>query len=358
MSKNKEIKLDSLKKEFLTLQPKFKNFCEELSRQISIIIESEKIRLAVPIQHRPKTLESLIDKHVQRRFTIKKSILEVQDLVGIRIILLFQRDAEKIAQIIRENFDIISEYNPGEKLEDNQFGYSSLHQVTKLRNEWLKTPTLKDFKDISAEIQIRTLAQHAWAETSNILQYKKEDSVPKPLKRTIGRISAVLELIDLEFERALSDRETYKHQIQHTDFSNNLIEELNVDLLEQILNKKFARENDIEHGEEYSEFLEELKILGIRDTQNLNDLINNNLEYVLKLEKRICKEMIENYRDKKILLSKDNYAGDVENLNEIKSGIFFTAFGLIREMLNHKFGEPWHKVLRRLKNSNKTSISN
>lgn len=349
MGKNKEIDLDFLKKEYESLEIKIKNFCEELNRQISNIIDSEKIILAVPIQHRPKSWESLLDKHTQRRFQIKKSVLEMQDLAGLRIILLFRRDAEKIAGIIRENFQIVNEYNPAEKLEDNQFGYSSLHQVIKLRNEWLTTPTLRNFKDISAEIQVRTLAQHAWAEASNTLQYKNEDSVPKPLKRTVGRISAVLELVDLEFERALADREDYKIQIQNTDFSVNKNEALNIDLLQQILQDKLPEKNRL-RVDDYSELFEELTYFDINVIGDLTVLIDEYLDKVMALEKKICVKILADF-EKEILSGKKfiatvdvegtQYTAKFENLQYIKNFMFFSWGGLIRMMLKMKFGKKW-----------------
>jgi hypothetical protein len=52
---------------------------------------------------------------------------------------------------------------------------------------------------LKAEIQIRTVLQHAWAAISHKLQYKREDDVPAPLRRKLFRLSALFELADDEF---------------------------------------------------------------------------------------------------------------------------------------------------------------
>jgi ppGpp synthetase/RelA/SpoT-type nucleotidyltranferase len=59
------------------------------------------------------------------------------------------------------------------------------------------------------ELQLRTLAQHIWAVASHKLQYKREASVPVPIRRSINRVSALLEMVDLEFDRVLLEREQY-----------------------------------------------------------------------------------------------------------------------------------------------------
>jgi putative GTP pyrophosphokinase len=61
------------------------------------------------------------------------------------------------------------------------------------------------YKDLFAEIQVRTVVQHAWATVSHSLQYKREADVPIPLRRRLARVSALLELADMEFS-AISEQ--------------------------------------------------------------------------------------------------------------------------------------------------------
>ena len=63
------------------------------------------------------------------------------------------------------------------------------------------------------------------------LQYKQEDSVPAPMRRAIHRVSALLEVVDLEFERLLKERESYRSD--SGPINTDAI--LNVDLLEHLL---------------------------------------------------------------------------------------------------------------------------
>lgn len=119
----KNIEIQSLEREFTEINTTCDKYCIELTRQISHLITIDQISLAVPIQYRIKKWESIVDKINQGRYTIKDSIFELQDLIGLRIILLFKRDTEQISKLIKNNFKIIKEYNTEDRLGENQFGY-------------------------------------------------------------------------------------------------------------------------------------------------------------------------------------------------------------------------------------------
>jgi ppGpp synthetase/RelA/SpoT-type nucleotidyltranferase len=343
MSKIK-IDIEKLEQEFQKINRIAEDFATELSRQLSLLIVKENIRLAFPIQNRSKTWPSIIEKINSGRFTLKSSILEMQDLVGIRIILLFKRDTEKIASIIKDNFKIISQYNTEDKLQDNQFGYLSIHQVIELSEEWLKVPTLRDFKGIKAEIQIRTLAQHSWAEASNTFQYKNEANVPKPLKRTINRISALLETVDLEFERILGERTTYKEEIKDIKLSEKSIQPLDVDLLIKILEEKLPKENR-GPNEPYGELLENLKAAAVTNSGELISIIDKYLTETMTIDNKAAKEIIAAHENKKPLTSSVGYSPVTANeIERIKKGVFLSHVGIIRHIIKLHTGKNWWEL--------------
>lgn len=106
MSKKNKINIEELKKQYDELCPILTKFNEQLISVIETLLDENEVKLGFPIKGRVKTLDSLISKVESGKVSIKKSIQEVQDLSGCRIILLFKRDINKIVDILRDNFDL------------------------------------------------------------------------------------------------------------------------------------------------------------------------------------------------------------------------------------------------------------
>ena len=269
--------LARLEEEYRTIVPPAEQFCEELARQIGRLLDGESITLGFPLQHRVKTWSSVILK-LERLHHEIKSIATLQDLVGVRIILLFRRDAVRTCELIEHNFTVQRQYNTQERLGADQFGYASIHFVTKLPEAWLAVPTLSEFKDFRAEIQVRTLPQHIWAEASQVLQYKQEESVPPTIRRTVARVAALLETVDLELERTLSEREQYRETLKES----KLDEVLNVDVLENLLDSRLPPSNKQPGLESYAVLLLELSHVGITHRQPLEKLMEEHYDEALQ----------------------------------------------------------------------------
>lgn len=321
--------------EYKTLLPFFQRFSDELTRQLQFLLLKKNVQLGVPTQTRIKSFESIFEKHSSKRFNIKKSILELQDLVGIRIILLFRPDIEDVLDCLKENFNVIKEYNAEDKLEYNQFGYSSKHIIISLSSEWLKVPTFRDLEPFTAEIQLRTMTQHIWAESSNLFQYKNEQNVPKVLLRSIGRISALLETVDLEYERLLDIRHGY---IQKIGVDNDF--DLNVDTLKILLAETLPLENKGD-SDEYSDVLMEIIELGIPNIPELKNIILKHITSALAEDRKIVKNISE-----ATLLGNDPLY-EVEKERQ-ESGVFFTHVGLLRTILTAEYGKKWSEVYKKL----------
>jgi putative GTP pyrophosphokinase len=247
-----------------------------LIKELEALLIENDVRLGFPIQSRIKSLNSIIDKHESQRYKIKKSLLELQDLIGIRVVLLFRRDIELVSSLIEQNFKVLSAYDPADKLNPDQFGYSSKHYIINIPESWTNVPTNRNLNAYMLEIQIRTLSQHNWAEMSNYFQYKNESNVPKEILRTIGRVSALLETVDLELERTLQERDNYVSKINISVDQN-----LNVEIMEVVF-AKFLPEKYERDRENYANILDLLNKFNIRGIDDLINLIRNNTRFTDK----------------------------------------------------------------------------
>lgn len=281
---------------------------DAMVNEIGHLIAREGITLGVPIEARVKDWNSIEEK-VARKSLKLSDISDLDDLVGLRLILLFRRDLATVDDLLRKTLTIRSAEDTSLRLTATQFGYQSQHYVISLPDSWLKIPSYTDLGDLRVEIQVRTLAQHIWAATSHKLQYKHEASVPLPLRRSIHRASALLETVDLEFDRLLTERATYVEEELPRVGPESI---LNVEVVELILSEVLPKQNRQE-DEPYDDLLIDLNHFGITTSRKLRQLLESNMAAIIK--------------------SEASYAAGR------KKGHYFSHVGLAREGLRNAFGE-------------------
>jgi putative GTP pyrophosphokinase len=304
------------------------SFALEVVRQLTEIFSQQGLSLAVPIEHRVKSWQSISEK-LERKSLELNHIADLDDLVGVRSILLFRRDVDTATRLVADKFKVIKQEDTISRLGESQFGYSSIHFTVQVPPEWLKVPTLARFAGYKAEVQIRTIAQHLWAASSHVLQYKQEAGVPPPVRRSIFRVSALLETVDLEFERVLTEREQYSRQVDVTSKE----EILNVDLIEKVLDTLLPKENRKE-TEPYSELLADLFAFSVVTPQALEQLIKETETEVQASEA----STVEKRKEEK------DYTGT--SRGRIERGVFFSHVGLVRQALHQKFKSRWNAYNR------------
>jgi len=89
----------------------------------------------------------------------------------------------------------------------------SLHYVVCLPTSRANLRENKQFAGLKAEIQIRSILQHAWAEIEHDLGYKTELSLPREIRRRFSRLAGLLELADGEFSAIRSDLTAYEAKV-------------------------------------------------------------------------------------------------------------------------------------------------
>lgn len=187
----------------------FKDKVETILNEL--LKENEIIVHQVPA--RVKTLVSLA-----RKLDTKKgkynSFADLTDIVGLRVIVYLENEVDIVAEMVRSEF-IIDEKNSVDKrkLSSNSFGYRSLHYVVSLNKQRIALTENKKFKDLKAEIQIRSILQHAWAEIEHDIGYKGEYEIPEKQKRSFSRIAALLETADLEFVKLKEELNLYEKEV-------------------------------------------------------------------------------------------------------------------------------------------------
>ena len=128
----------------------------------------------------------------------------INDLLGVRVITFIKSDLDKVSEIIENEFDLLKgPDDKSEKLSSREFGYRSIHFIVRLNERRTKLCEYEEYKDLRAEIQIRTIIENAWDEVEHHWNYKperKDSPLNKSLKHRLYALMAVLELVDQEFD--------------------------------------------------------------------------------------------------------------------------------------------------------------
>ncbi len=125
-----------------------------------------------------------------------------------------------------EEFNQIVEFKKNDQIID-KFGYSSIHLILGIKEEWIKAPDWKEHLNKKIEIQIRTLSEHIWAETSHTLFYKREENIPKIITRDLYRLSALLEVVDDKLQSIKDNVSSHFKYIESCPFDEILKMDLN-----------------------------------------------------------------------------------------------------------------------------------
>jgi ppGpp synthetase/RelA/SpoT-type nucleotidyltranferase len=205
---------------------------QELTRDLGTFIDK--------IEFRAKTVESFIGKLERKSYKYQDPFKEITDFAGVRIITFYQDSVPKIVEIIRREFEIDEEnsLDKFDNLEADEFGYRSVHLIVLLSKSRSELKEWKRFAGLKAEIQLRSILQHAWANMSHKFDYKVTSQAPREIRRRLFRLSALLELADEEFKALLDQSaeisKSYRSEMSKGEF--NL--PLNLDSLREFIHQR------------------------------------------------------------------------------------------------------------------------
>jgi ppGpp synthetase/RelA/SpoT-type nucleotidyltranferase/8-oxo-dGTP pyrophosphatase MutT (NUDIX family) len=200
--------LDEQVGRYKAVQPLYEELAETLKR-----ILKEAVRDICPlaiVEARAKKMPSFAEKIV-RKNKYSDPLVQITDLCGARVVTQTKSEADAVCRFIREHFEI-DEKNSLDtltRLGAGEFGYRSVHYIVRFKPEVFPAASGK-LAGLKAEIQVRTLLQHAWSDIGHDRLYKGGFKVPDLWQREAARIAAVLESADDAFSRMVEGIEAYR----------------------------------------------------------------------------------------------------------------------------------------------------
>lgn len=235
------------------------------------------------ITSRVKSEASVLEKIKRKKYKDPSS--ELTDLGGIRVIVFFESDLQRVAEIVEASFNIDGE-NSSDKMKQmsvNQTGYRSLHYVCDMGAERGALPEYKNLAGLRFELQIRTVLQHAWAELAHDRNYKFSGKLPVDAERKLYLYAGMLELADKGLDELSREMDAYIEQVQK-DISSGVLDVAidSVSLFRFV--EDWADSHNVTLGHVkagYEELIEELALFGVHTLAQLMAIVPHDYhEYV------------------------------------------------------------------------------
>jgi len=260
------------------------------------------------ITSRTKNRNSLFQKLEKKEKYTKLN--EITDIVGIRIITYFEDEVDSIASMIEREFDVDKSNSIDKReLENDRFGYKSLHYVASLSFSRLHLTEFKTFEFLKMEVQIRTILQHSWAEIEHDIGYKGDITIPNFAKRAFYRVAALLETADSEFLKLKNNLKEYENKIP--ELIQNSPSKV---LLDAASLKSFILNNDLlKHIAEDEAERINLKIHWSLDQPESEPFIEGLLNMLDRMGLKTIKELNDRLKSKETELRRYLKDGDILN---------------------------------------------
>jgi ppGpp synthetase/RelA/SpoT-type nucleotidyltranferase len=158
--------------------PIYKAFAETVRFILKkAILAADNLPRPQSIQCRAKEIESL-RRRLAEQGSLDTETLECdrRDLAGARLIFYTNNDVDHFlaSPLIRGNFDIEEDstkiHHPTQENQGTRC--RAVHYTIRLREDRLHLPEYARFAGLRCEIQIQTILEHAWSETSHDILYK------------------------------------------------------------------------------------------------------------------------------------------------------------------------------------------
>ena len=129
-------------------------------------------------------------------------LTEITDQIGLRVITYVHSDVAAVAELLDDQVAVLDDRDMGrETASEGRFGYASRHLLVSLDAARESQPAYESLRGRRAQVQIRTVLQHAWAEFEHDIRYKGDipDEHVRDFDRRFTLAAGLLELADREF---------------------------------------------------------------------------------------------------------------------------------------------------------------
>lgn len=218
-------------------EKKYFSIYEAFAETVRFILEkalqaADNLPRPQSVQCRAKGIEGLRRRLAEEdKLDTQTLELDRRDLAGARLIFYTNNDVERFltSPLIRENFEVEEDstrvHHPTP--ESKGVRYRAIHYTVRLREDRTRLPEYAKFAGLRCEIQVQTILDHAWSETSHDILYKDKlgdgygGKAMKGIARRFERITDQylipagfeIQKAQQEYERVLKGKELFDRDI-------------------------------------------------------------------------------------------------------------------------------------------------
>ena len=181
-------------------------FAAELESLLTRVLNAKRIAFH-QVTARAKTVDKFADKAVKpeeehpERPKYANPMVDITDMTGVRVIVLNRSALKDVDDTVRTLFKERERTDKGDRnLERGTVGYESIHYLVQFNSDRSDLLENREFANLTAEIQIRTILQHAWAEIEHDIRYKTSSDPHKVISQRFAALAGLVNIGDREFD--------------------------------------------------------------------------------------------------------------------------------------------------------------
>jgi len=201
-------------KKYTDILPRYEAYARVLQKVLEKA--AKKYAPLAIVQTRPKAVASFGEKSQRKKAKYRDSVNRMTDLCGGRVITHIRGEVKAIGEFIERHFDIDRDntIDLSQWLKPAEFGYRSVHYIVKFKPGVFPTKEIdveipEEVFGLKAEIQVRTVLEHAWADMAHSMSYKGAFKIPDKWERELAGLAAILEGADGSFTRIQAGLQRY-----------------------------------------------------------------------------------------------------------------------------------------------------
>lgn len=183
-----DLEAQKLVSEYAPLQGKYQSFSELIGGIVGRLAKKVGRKYQM-VGCRAKDKDALYEKILRKRRVEKKdykSLSEIEDLAGARIIFYLESDRRAFIQDLHNELGEKSILSTQEQIKAN--GYRATHMILSLDETRTGLPEYAEFKGLKCELQITSALYHTWSEVEHDITYKPDGDREKLLELGLDRL--------------------------------------------------------------------------------------------------------------------------------------------------------------------------